>query len=220
VSSAPNKQQARKYPSADVKMLFALAAGLCAFPDCRARCIVDSTDYDEAKVIGKIAHIVAHGDEGPRADRSVSLDQRDCYDNWLLLCPTHHDTVDVQPNTYSVIILREWKSSHEGWVRSTLSAAMPVISFVELRQVTNALVASASANAIDLKLIPPAEKMEKNKLTSAVRAHLTLGVAKSKEVAKFVDHFARIDTTFPDRLRAGFQAKYNEYRASITTLSY
>jgi hypothetical protein len=49
----------------------------------------------EAKgVIGKIAHIVADSDDGPRADRQMSEDARRREPNLILLCGTHHDIVD------------------------------------------------------------------------------------------------------------------------------
>jgi hypothetical protein len=86
----------------DVKLLFGLSAGMCAFPTCRELCIVEATDFDPAVIVGKIAHIRAHSDQGPRSDPHLSIAERNRYDNWILLCGTHHDMVDGQANTYTV----------------------------------------------------------------------------------------------------------------------
>ena len=92
------KKTTRKYPQRDIKLLFALSAGRCAFPNCKIPCIAEGTELDDASVLGKIAHIVAHSDHGPRANPNLSMKERDCYDNWILLCPTHHDLIDISNN--------------------------------------------------------------------------------------------------------------------------
>ena len=60
----------RKYPQGDVKNLYGLAAARCAFPDCRKLLVLEGTNTDKTKQIGKIAHIVAHSENGPRSDSS------------------------------------------------------------------------------------------------------------------------------------------------------
>lgn len=106
----------RRYPLQDVKVLWGLSAGRCAFPGCREICIVPAIHEDGPAVIGDIAHIVAHADRGPRADRQFPSDQLDTYANWIVLCATHHRLVDARPTTYPVSLLREWKARHEAWV--------------------------------------------------------------------------------------------------------
>lgn len=64
------------------------------------------------KQIGKIAHIVAHSDSGPRADSSYPKEKRDTYENWILLCGIHHDLVDALDSDYTVTDLREMKRKH------------------------------------------------------------------------------------------------------------
>src|SRR5947209_9094724 len=59
-------ESARRYPLPDVKMLFGRSAGRCGFPGCRHFCIQAATPVDRAAVVGKIAHVVAHSDGGPR----------------------------------------------------------------------------------------------------------------------------------------------------------
>jgi hypothetical protein len=197
----------------DVKLLFGWAAGLCAFPGCTTGCLRDPTEADGPAVIGKIAHIVAHGDKGPRADPTLPIEKRDCYENWILLCPTHHDIVDGQPNGHTVADLRKWKASHERWVRERTARAMPGVTFAELEVVTAALMGSpAREPTSNFKVMNPAEKMAKNRLSDAVHWNLTLGLAKANEVAAYVEHVAARDSKFPERLAARFVAEYQRLR--------
>ncbi len=96
-----------------------LAAARCAFPspNCRVQCVSEGTELDRAAIFGKIAHIVAHSDIGPRADPTYPKELRDKYENLILLCGNHHNIVDYQHNTYTINDLRSWKSDHERWVR-------------------------------------------------------------------------------------------------------
>jgi len=91
----------RKYPLADVKILYAKAAGRCAMFSCRIDVVLDKEPYEKSKQLGKIAHIVAHSPTGPRANPEYPQDKLDGYDNWILLCPTCHETVDLLDTKYS-----------------------------------------------------------------------------------------------------------------------
>ena len=122
----------RSIKQKDLKILFGRAAGRCAFPTCRVELVASKTEFDSAQVIANVAHIVAHSDDGPRADPTYPRAQRSAYDNLVLLCPTHHDLVDAQDNTYTVETLRAWKSAHEKWVDEQLREAVPRVSFAEL----------------------------------------------------------------------------------------
>lgn len=50
---------------------------------------------------------------GPRYDPRQSEGERHGYDNLLLLCPTHHRTVDAQPEVFSVALLKDMKARAE-----------------------------------------------------------------------------------------------------------
>ncbi|RYZ84787.1 MAG: hypothetical protein EOP06_17440 [Proteobacteria bacterium] len=201
----------RKYPDADLKILYGNAAALCGFPNCRKPCILDGTKFDKEKNIGKIAHIVAHSNTGPRADPSVPMSKRDCYSNWILLCPTHHDTVDVQPNTFTVADLRKWKSDHESWVRSRTRDQIPNVGFAELDEVCKAVITqpTASTSHWDSTLTAPVAKMRKNNLTEKSEFSIMTGLAGAGKVKDFINRKVRLDLTFPDRLRSGFIKEYN-----------
>jgi len=199
----------RKYPIADIKILYGLAAGRCAFPDCRREVIIESTDADESKQIGKIAHIVGHSDGGPRGDPDYPREELDTYKNWVLLCPTCHDTFDAQDNTYTVDFLLKLKADHECWVRTSLASEILGVGFAELEVVAKAIIAATAPISADFSVTPPQAKMERNGLTKPVHMLITMGLSKSKEVYSFVQHVAEMDVDFPERLKAGFVAEYN-----------
>lgn len=199
----------RKYPPADVKILYGLAAGRCTFPNCRQEVILPETKNDPLKQqIGEIAHIVGRSDSGPRSDLNYPREELDAYKNWVLLCPTCHEKVDAQDSTYTVEGLRKLKAEHEGWVRTSLATEMPGIGFAELEVVAKAIASSASLPSEDFTVIPPLDKMKRNGLSNQVHMLLTMGLSKSKEVYSFVQHISLIDSDFPERLKDRFVAEY------------
>ncbi len=204
----------RKYPLPDLKILYGLAAGRCAFPRCRREVVLEDSIEEGRKQIGKIGHIVGHSDQGPRGDQDYPQGKLDTYENWILLCPTCHDTVDTVESRYTVAYLRTLKEEHELWVRTSLGTEMPGIGFQELEVVAWAIATSANAPSEDFSVTSPQEKMERNELTKPVQMLLTMGLSKAKEVHSFIQQFAVSDSEFPERLKAGFAAEYQRLRAN------
>lgn len=197
----------------DVKLLWGLAAARCAFPSCSQVCVQEATEKDKTSPrIGKIAHIVGHSDVGPRGDAAFSVEQRDQYENLILLCANHHDTVDAQPLTYTVSMLREWKRSHEDWVKTSLTQEMPQVTHAELEIVCRGIIASSEKANDDYSIIPLREKMQKNGLTTKTTFLLEMGVAKAPGVQDFINHIAVLDPDFPNRLVNGFVNEYNKLK--------
>lgn len=203
---------ARKYPVSDVKLLWGLAAARCSFQDCRVECVEQATEQDQAVVLGKIGHIVAHSEDGPRGDPEFPIELRDQYRNWILLCGTHHDVVDGQPNTYTIADLRNWKTKHEDWVRERLSAEIPSVGFAELEIVTKGIIAAPLPEDLSYTLTAPHEKLNRNGLTERVNLYVTIGFSKVREVADFVNVGGRLYPDFGEKLKAGFVNKYNELK--------
>jgi hypothetical protein len=75
--------------------------------------------------VGQVAHIVAESREGPRGDSAVSKAQRDSYENLILLCPTHHASIDSPESTMTVAALHALKSRHEAAIRARLAIGSP-----------------------------------------------------------------------------------------------
>ena len=207
---------ARSYQDKDLKLLFGQAAARCAFPACRAECILEASEADPAAVVGQVAHIVGYGTEGkvPRKDPNFPKADINKYVNLILLCPTHHAIVDAHDSTHTIDDLRLWKNKHEQWVREALAEAMPTVTFSELEMVSSVLLAGFSAEWEEtFVLTDPREKMRRNGLSQKVDFWLKTGLMNAREVGRFVSHMAEIYIDYPERLKAGFILRYREHQA-------
>jgi hypothetical protein len=90
---------------------------MCSHPDCKERLVLEAGD-DEPVTVGEAAHIVARAGNGPRGDPTWSPYRLHSYDNLILLCASHHRTIDRAQGQYPVEQLRRWKAEHESWVRA------------------------------------------------------------------------------------------------------
>lgn len=93
--------------TATIKRLFAMSGNRCAFPKCTSPLI------DGKKVVGKICHIKARNENGPRWDKDQTPEQRHGYDNLILMCGRHHDVIDDDVDAYTVEYLHRLKAKHE-----------------------------------------------------------------------------------------------------------
>lgn len=85
-----------------------MSGNLCAFPRCDLP-IVEAV----GTITGEICHIRARNEGGPRFDVTQSEDERQGFDNLVLLCRRHHKMVDAEPDVYSVDALEEIKRIRE-----------------------------------------------------------------------------------------------------------
>lgn len=93
--------------------LFSGAAGFCQKPDCMEALFPAEMGGD--KHIAEMAHVIPHGDAGPRhEDRPANDFNPDAFENLILLCPTCHTKIDKDPEAYPRSILLDWKASHLG----------------------------------------------------------------------------------------------------------
>ena len=206
----------RKYPQADVKILYGMAAGRCSFEHCRKELVLHPSKSDEKKQIGKIGHIIAHSPNGPRFDPKYPKEKLDSYDNWILVCPTCHDTVDVLASEYSVEYLRKVKSTHEAWVTEQLDIKMSDVSFAELEIAAIAIASEKNSPNNDFIIIPLEDKLKKNSLSEKSRFMISLGLSKGGEVSRFLSIIAQADEHFPERLKRGFKDKYYELSRELS----
>jgi hypothetical protein len=93
--------------TATIKRLFALSGNRCAFSKCA------STLIDGKKVVGRICHIKARNEGGPRFDPNQTPVERHEYDNLILMCGRHHDVIDDDEDAYTVEYLHRLKAKHE-----------------------------------------------------------------------------------------------------------
>lgn len=101
-------------------MIWGRAGNRCAFPECRQELVMDATETDDESIIGQECHIVARKENGPRGVSDLTTEQRDKYNNLILMCSVHHKVIDDQPNEYTVEKLHKIKTIHEQWVKESL----------------------------------------------------------------------------------------------------
>lgn len=211
-------KSSRNFGEGDIKLLWGLSAARCNYPGCGKECVAKATSKDPATArLGRIAHIIASSDKGPRSDPSFPVEKRDKYENLILLCATHHDEVDGQPNTFDIALLRSWKAQHELMVETKLRKEMSNLTFTELEDVCKHVIATPGAPEVDMALTDPSAKMLKNGLTASVRSLIDMGMAQAGVVQSFIISRVETDDDFPERLKAGFLAEY--WRLKLEGLS-
>lgn len=212
--TTPTKLPRKQIPLPQQRLIWVASAGQCSFPGCPIRTVEPETDSDGAVTIGEVAHICAYEDDGPRANPSMSLADRNKYSNLLVLCPNHHTTVDKQWKSYPAEMLRKWKADTERMVTIALRNAMPQVTFLELERVTASLVTHDGLSSQDMSVIPPADKLRKNELSSITHDYLLIALARADVVRDFVNRLTRIDDSFSARLRGGFVDEYERLKKS------
>ena len=204
----------RTHPEPVVKRLYALSQNRCAFPGCETRLTDQVAPAEPPTNLGKIAHIVGLGRQGPRADATIPVEDLNRIENLLLLCGVHHDLVDANPRIYSVEVLATYKANHEARIEGTSLPVLPPMT----------------TEAVDLSLLPITRLPER--VWSAVPTRRTveelaaaLSLPEQGEVLPFYLHAGRIHTfhdltapkgpfrglvehaTVDDRVRADLLAK-------------
>ncbi len=93
-----------------VKALFAASPNVCAFTGCDEKL----TDPAWKETNAEIAHICGERPGAARFDPAMSVEERNSYDNLMLLCPKHHKLIDrLDPDLHTVEVLREMKAKSE-----------------------------------------------------------------------------------------------------------
>lgn len=200
--------------SSRTKILLAFRSGdRCAFPGCTSKLTVDAPTGGDPVIVGQAAHIAGENPTSARYDSEMSEAARDHCNNLIYLCGDHHTQIDKQEAHFSVIKLLQLKADHEAKVREGMNFAFAQIGFSELQIATEWVNRfQPSEEQHDLSLLPPEEKIRKNSLQNGSRMTITMGLSVAKLVGDFVQHEARIDSDYPERLKAGFLEEYFRLR--------
>lgn len=100
--------------------LFADSGGYCQRPECPNRLFVDTASKNIH--IAEMAHIIAAGKKGPRADTTVTQANKGAYENLILLCANCHTTIDKAPADFPDDMIQEWRRKHVERIRSVFGA--------------------------------------------------------------------------------------------------
>jgi hypothetical protein len=95
------------------------------------------------KHIAEMAHVIPHGEHGPRhEERPTGEFEADSFENLILLCPTCHTIIDKDPDGYKRSTLRGWKSNH----LAALAYKQGIRPYDERSQIRDAVVAAMAEN--------------------------------------------------------------------------
>jgi hypothetical protein len=107
---AKRQEQKGDYPRFPVvKRLFAVSGNRCAFLGCTSGLV----DQESGKVIGKVCHIKGNRPGAARYDSNQSEQERQSFENLILMCGVHHDIIDADETMYTVDFLVQRKKDHE-----------------------------------------------------------------------------------------------------------
>ena len=101
-----------------LRELYIFSGNMCAMPDCK-QVLID----EDGTWIGEVAHIHAASDGGPRANTSLSQEERREAKNLILLCRKCHKIIDDNVEKYPAENLFQIKEEHEGPYRKGLEQA-------------------------------------------------------------------------------------------------
>lgn len=141
----------RKHIPTETKLrLFSEAAGHCQRPDCLQPLFPAEMGGD--KHIAEMAHVIPHGDEGPRhEERPGGEFEADSFENLILLCPTCHTIVDKDAVGYSRATLLGWKNNH----LTSLATRQGIRAYDERSQVREAVLAAFDENKVIWRKFAP-----------------------------------------------------------------
>lgn len=98
------------------KRLFAASAGYCQNPKCESELFIDTAG--KSIHIAEMAHVFAANDNGPRAQKKLSKEERGSFENLILLCANCHTMVDKAPEAFTAAMILGWKRDHSNKLQS------------------------------------------------------------------------------------------------------
>jgi hypothetical protein len=99
--------------------------GLCSNPTCRTLTSGPAKDPNKRVNIGVASHIVAASGRGPRADCSLTSEQRKAIENGIWLCQNCSKAVDSDESRHSIEQLQQWRIEAESFANAELLSSGP-----------------------------------------------------------------------------------------------
>lgn len=132
----------RKSIPAETKLrLFAASGGHCQRPECLVT--LYPMELNGVKHIAEMAHVIPHGEAGPRKEERPEADfDPDSFDNLILLCPNCHTIIDKNPDAYPRTMLLTWKREH----LANLAASQGIIEYQSREEVRTAIAERMAEN--------------------------------------------------------------------------
>lgn len=163
----------------DIKILWGRSGNRCAI------CKLELTPDGSRETLGEMAHIIARSLDGPRGSTELVSEERDSYDNLILLCPTHHSEVDKNFEAWPIGRLWNVKADHEQWVSERLGAGQ--ISVQPLDNSTFLNARRSAWTALARSQVALAISLTPLRVSTEALEPLNAGVIKALESARVPD---------------------------------
>ncbi len=91
-----------------LRLLYAHSGNCCAFEGCHLPIF-----EDDGTLTGECCHIESYSPDGPRYNEHQTDEERNGYENLMLMCSRHHKIIDSNPEQYPTERLKATKKAHE-----------------------------------------------------------------------------------------------------------
>jgi hypothetical protein len=200
------------YPT---KLCLAMKSGnVCALKDCHKPLAVQA-DNNEHILLGEAAHIYGENSAAKRYRSDMTDEERNDFKNLLYLCPTCHTKIDKSEVSYPADYLFDLKKDHEAWVIDQIDRGMLNVSFAELEVAAKAIASGKFTKSDGFEVIPPKDKIGKNRLSKKTQSLIVTGLSRSSEVSMYLSSQSQLDEDFPYRLKTEFQREYLSLKQSL-----
>ena len=105
------------------RLLWSRSGGYCQNPTCN-RELFEFFENGAVVSLGELAHVIGQSARGPRGQCRLAMEERDEYQNIILLCPTCHTLADKSPEQFPAKTLHEWKRCHEEKIQHSFVVPM------------------------------------------------------------------------------------------------
>ncbi len=197
-------------PDRDKKILCLKSGNRCAIPICQKILVIENPGNDKDSIIAVMAHIKGEKLGAARYDPDMTDVDRNSYPNLILVCQNCHKIIDDQSNTYTVDHLKSIKLDHETWIVESTTREMSNITFKELADVTGFLSSGQVISETSYTVVPPKDKIHKNKLSPQIEGLIVMGLTQAPQVSNYIN--SHHDLQFADNLAQGFITEYNRLR--------
>lgn len=203
----------RYIPDAIWKVLVTACAGRCCFPGCTTDLLTGQNDDRNNRqfFIGEICHVDPFSRSGPRGQTLSRMEMINELDNLVIMCPTHHTTIDKAATQYPGEIILQWKVQHEQRMAELIRGRAPFAGSPEIKQALHWLSAKAEMTQISEEMAvhcPPHEKIVINNLDQRSQQILITGMGAASLVGNYMVHQEKMHSGFIDSIRGVFIGEY------------
>lgn len=130
--------QRKSIPLNTARRLWSECGGYCQNPKCNRELFAEVGD--DVVSLANMAHIIGHGENGPRSDHELAeAIEKDGFGNLLMLCLDCHKIVDQLVKQFDVEQMLAWKAEHKALIARQFGAERITDEAELLRRVNDLL---------------------------------------------------------------------------------